>query len=74
MTDGKFTLDLEPKIDQHGNKYYIAKLVGPILIDCSERNGGACFMIFTSVEGEETLQISHITKPKPKFSIQKVEE
>ena len=64
MSDGKFTLELEPGLDRFGKKYYMAKLKGPFLIDCSEKNGGVCFMVFVSEEGSEELQISHITSPK----------
>jgi hypothetical protein len=64
--NGKLTLNLNPELDRFGNKYYIAKLTAPILIDCSEKNGGVCFMIFVSDEGNEELQISHITKPRNK--------
>lgn len=64
MSDGRLTLDLEPRLDDFGKKYYIAKLKGPFLIDCSEKSGGVAFMVFVSEEGSEELQISNITGPK----------
>lgn len=64
MADGKLNLELEPRVDDFGKKYYIAKLKGPFLIDCSEKNGGVAFMVFVSEEGSEELQISHITGPR----------
>lgn len=66
MSD-KLILRLDAKTDSEGNKYYVAKLKAPISIDCSEKNGGVSFMIFTSEEGQEELQISHITHGKKKF-------
>ncbi len=63
MSD-KLCIDLEPKVDANGNTYYVGRLKGPILIDCSERTGGASFVIWVSDRGSETLQISHITNHK----------
>lgn len=67
MSDGRIHLELEPRLDDFGKKYYVAKLKGPFLIDCSEKaggSGGVAFMIFVSEEGNEELQISQITGPK----------
>lgn len=64
MSDGRIHLELEPRIDDFGKKFYIAKLKGPFLLDCSERTGGVAFMVFVSEEGNEELQISPITGPK----------
>ena len=61
MSDGKLHLDLEARIDDFGKKYYIAKLKGPFTIDCQQ---GACFICFVSDEGNEELQICHLTGPK----------
>jgi hypothetical protein len=63
MSD-KLCIELEPKIDSAGNTYYVGKLRAPILIDCSEKNGGVSFVIWTSDPGNETMQISSITNPK----------
>jgi hypothetical protein len=67
MSDGKLHLDLEPFIDKHGKKAYVAKLKGPFVIDCSEKTGGVAFLIFVSTPGEEEIQISHITEPKKDY-------
>lgn len=64
---GKLTLALEPGIDRFGKKFYVAKLSGPFLIDCSEKpdgSQGVAFLVFISEEGNEELQITHITHPK----------
>ena len=60
MSD-KMTLPLEKKIDSNGKAYYIAKLKGPISINCSE---GTAFLIFTSEEGQEELQVCSYLPPK----------
>jgi hypothetical protein len=60
-SDGKLILDLESRIDSDGKTYYIAKLRAPITIDCSQ---GVAFLVFTSNEGQESLQVSEITVPK----------
>lgn len=69
MSDGRLVIDLIPEVDRNGNKYFIGRIKAPVLIDCSENEsggGGVCFMIFTSVDGEEQMQISHIRSSKPK--------
>jgi len=65
MSDGKIHLDLVPDFDRNGKKFYVAKLKGPFLLDCSEKaGGGIAFMVFVSEEGNEELQIAQITPPK----------
>lgn len=61
----RITIPLEVRTDADGKKFFIGKIKGPILIDCKE---GAAFLVFTSEEGEEELQISNITAPKKDFS------
>lgn len=56
------TIDLKAKKDADGKIYYLAKIIAPVLIDCSE---GAVFIIFTSEPGSEQMQIAPMTK-KPK--------
>jgi len=63
-SDGKLILELEPRIDSDNKKYFIAKLRGPFVIDCSK--GGVAFLVFTAEEGNEMLQISEITPPRSK--------
>lgn len=67
----RIKIDLQPKIDGFGKKYFVGKLRGPFVIDCNEKTtGGACFLVFLSEEGCEELQIAPIsnnnnnTKPK----------
>jgi hypothetical protein len=60
MSD-KLTLQLEAKKDGDDRTYYIAKLKGPVLIDCKD---GVAFLIFTSIEGEEEIQICNYLPPK----------
>jgi len=67
MSDGKIHLDLVPGVDRDGKKYYVAKLKGPFLLDCSEKAGGVAFMVFVSEEGNEELQIAQITAPTKRF-------
>ena len=57
MSSGRLTLPLEAKIDGNGQKYYIAKLKGPISINCKD---GICLLVFTSDSGNEELQIADL--------------
>lgn len=59
--DGKLLLDLDSRIDANGKKYFICRVRAPITISCKE---GVAFLIFTSEEGQEQMQISDITEPK----------
>ena len=58
MSD-KLCIDLEKCFDKMGQPYYIGKLKGPVLLDCS---AGIAFLVFTSIDGQEELQIAHLTK------------
>jgi hypothetical protein len=53
------TIDLKAKQDKNGNTFYIGKLEGPVLIDCSE---GAVFLIFISDVGGEQLQVASMER------------
>jgi hypothetical protein len=55
-------IDLTAKIDGSGAKYYIGKLQAPVTI---EAHDGIAFLIFTSLEGQEQLQIAPIEYRKP---------
>lgn len=60
----RLTLPLERKIDSNGKIFFIAKLQGPLVIDCSK---GICLFVFTSDLNEEEIQIADlITKPRDK--------
>lgn len=55
MSSKNLIVDLKKSVDGDGRVYYVGKLKAPALIDCSK---GAAFLIFTSDEGEEQLQIA----------------
>lgn len=55
MSNKNLTIDLKARKDVDGQVFYVGKLEGPFLIDCSE---GAVFLIFVSDKGEEQLQIA----------------
>lgn len=63
MASDRLSIPLEKKTDANGGIYYLGRLKAPVSINCSE---GVALLIFTSEEGNEELQISHITKPKNK--------
>lgn len=54
MSDNKLMIPLVVKRDQNNKPYYVGRLQFPGMIDCSQ---GVVFMIFTSEEGAEELQI-----------------
>jgi hypothetical protein len=55
MSNKNLVIDLHAREDKNKQIYYVGKLKCPALIDCRE---GAVFLIYTSVEGEEQLQIA----------------
>lgn len=61
--DGKLSIILEKRIDEHGGVYHIGKLRGPIQLDARD---GICFLVFTSIEGEEEIQIGAMTQKRDK--------
>lgn len=48
---------LEPRLDKEEKVFYLAKLKGPVILDFKK---GVAFLIFTSDEGEEELQIAPV--------------
>ncbi len=54
MSDDKLRVPLTARQDKDGRVYYIGKLRAPVSIDCKE---GTAFIIFTSEQGEEEMQI-----------------
>jgi hypothetical protein len=58
MSD-KLSIRLDARIDEDGNKFYIGRLNGPFTINCED---GVVFLVFTSQEGLEELQIGHSNK------------
>jgi hypothetical protein len=59
MSNFNVTLDLKARKDRDGKTFYVTKIKGPILIDCRK---GAVFLIFTSDQGEEQMQIALMDK------------
>jgi hypothetical protein len=59
MSSNNLTIDLKKAVDKHGSIYYIGRLRAPAMIDCSE---GVAFLIFTSSDGEEQMQIALMDK------------
>ena len=55
MSNWNLTIDLKARKDVDGQTFYVGKIKGPVLIDCSD---GASFLIFVSDKGEEQLQIA----------------
>ena len=55
MSNKNLTIDLKARKDKDGMTFYVGKLKGPYLIDCSP---GAVFLIFVSDQGDEQLQIA----------------
>jgi hypothetical protein len=65
INNGRFSIDLRPMIDQNGATYYIGEVIGFIEIDLVP---GIFFTIFTSIPGQEKIQISKLEfKPKPRY-------
>jgi hypothetical protein len=54
---GKFAIDLHPMIDQNGHTYYVGEAVGFLKMDLYQ---GIFFTIFTSIPGQEQIQISKL--------------
>ena len=64
MSNKNLSLDLNPRVDKHGNTYYVAKLEGPFTIDCKD---GVVFLVYVSEQGGEELQIAHLKEGKNAF-------
>lgn len=50
----RLKVSLEARQDQYDKTYYVGKFQFPGVLDCRE---GATFMVFTSIQGSEELQI-----------------
>lgn len=55
MSNKNLMIDLKARKDKDGMTFYVGKLEGPFLIDCSK---GAVFLVFVSDQGDEQLQIA----------------
>ncbi len=54
MANSPIKLQLDPRQDRFGQKYYIAKIESPVSIHYEK---GVAFMVFVSQSGEEELHI-----------------
>ena len=57
MANNNLTINLEARKDQDGQTFYIGKLKFPGQISCAD---GVVFLIFTSADGEEQMQIAQM--------------
>lgn len=62
--NSKLSISLDKRVDSEGQVFHIGKLKGPFTIDCRE---GVAFLIFTSEDGSEEMQICNLTKPKKQW-------
>lgn len=58
---GRLSIDLHPMKDKNDKTYYIGEIVGPVVMKLRD---GIFFTIFTSVDGEEELQIGKLRHKK----------
>lgn len=63
--DTNLSIPLEKRYDADGNYYFVAKLKCPVMLDASN---GLCFLIFTSSEGDEEMQIAPLTQKKERYN------
>ena len=63
MSNKNLTIDLKKRVDKNGQTFFVGKLRAPVLIDCSE---GAVFLIYTSEENAEELQIASMDEKNGK--------
>ena len=59
MSNKNLTIELKSTKDKNGKTYHIGKIKAPVMIDCSE---GVVFLIYTSEENMEELQIASMDK------------
>ena len=63
MSSKNLTIELNAREDKNKKVFFIGKIKAPVLIDCRE---GAVFLIYTSEEGSEELQIAVMDAAKEK--------
>jgi hypothetical protein len=69
INNGRFSIDIHPMIDQNGDRYYVGEAIGLFEIDLVP---GIFFTVFTSICGQEQIQISRLeVKPKPRYEAPK---
>jgi len=66
MRDEKLRVSLNSKLDSNNKKYYVGKIKFPGTLNASK---GIVFLVFTSSEGEEEIQIAEMEDIPPKRRI-----
>jgi hypothetical protein len=65
LNNARFSIDLHPMIDQNGSTYYVGEAIGLTKMDLRP---GIFFTIFTSIAGQEQIQISRLqVKVRPRY-------
>lgn len=62
---GNLKIEMEPISDKHGNDIYIGRLEAPVLLKADR---GIAFLLFTSEEGNEELQITYLNSDNGSYS------
>lgn len=64
MSNRNLTVKLEARTDENGHKYYISKLKipGQLVLNLED---GVTFLVYTSEEGAEEMQIAPMAEKKP---------
>jgi len=60
-----FKIELDPREDKEQQIYYLSKKSGPLTINCKR---GVAFLIFTSEDGNEELQIANLDNDTGHYS------
>lgn len=60
-----FKIELDPRQDKEQQIYYLSKKSGPLSINCKK---GVAFLIFTSEDGNEELQIANLDNDNGHYS------
>lgn len=60
-----FKIELDPREDKEQQIYYLSKKSGPLSINCKK---GVAFLIFTSEDGNEELQIANLDNDTGHYS------
>ena len=60
-----FKIELDPREDKDQQIYYLSKKAGPLILNLKK---GAAFLIFTSEDGNEELQIANLDSDTGHYS------
>lgn len=60
-----FKIELDPREDKDHQIYYLSKKSGPLSINCKK---GVAFLLFTSEDGNEELQIANLDNDSGHYS------